>query len=370
MISQVANYLNVHGVKVKMIHQGRGPKCELAELVWIDENQSRELEKIIPQMMKELECASIITENIPETENLLVEISSEQDSPLDFETVAAGEVFKNTHALLPVCFGTDVSGIPQVFDLYQMRHLLLLGKNGCGKTSTLKALILSLMLKKNNNEIKFVLFNGDGEFDIYNRQSYLLTPVLNKPEQVHELLVWLCEETERRRLLFQKSGSRHIRDYHNHVGQLPYIIVVLDEFFDLTAMIKNYISLLLQKGGACGIFLVLSTSDTNYEQISFLQRSDFLSVLVFQSQLTEFSKIFLKSKNPLFLLSQGDAWLNICQSSLKRIHTCRVSTEYIKQVLTPYGKEIFPLPTNKYSEKAIPTKTSSVWDNFLKWWKQ
>ncbi len=254
-----------------------------------------------------------------------------------------------------------------------MRHLLLLGTSGCGKTSALKALILSLVLKKNIDEIKFILFNADGEFDIYNQQSYLLTPVLNTPEQVHETLAWLCEETERRRLLFQKSGSRHIRDYHNHVGQLPYIIVVLDEFLSLMqqeSMIKNYMSLLLQKGGACGIFLVLSTSDNDYEKISFLQRSDFLSVLVFQSQPTEFSKIFLKSKNPLFLFSQGDAWLNICQSSLKRIHTCRVSTEYIKQVLTPYGKEIFPLPANKYSEKAIPTKTSSVWDNFLKWWKQ
>lgn len=372
MINQIADYLNSHGLKIKMLHQRQGPKCMLAELVWLDEPQNRELEKIIPQMMQELKCKSIITEAIPETENLLMEIPLDQEQSLDFSRLTASEAFKNARGALPICLGTDADGVPQISDLYQLRHLLLLGKNGCGKTSTLQSVVLSLTLKKNKDEIKFALFNAKGEFDIYDQQSYLLTPVIKEYKQAREFLAWLCEETERRRLLFQKSGSHHIRDYHNHVGTLPYIVVVLDEFYDLTEqepLAANYMNLLLQKGGACGIFLVMSATDPNYEKISFLQRSDFLSVLIYQSQPSDFLKTFINSENPSFLQPQADAWLNVCKSSLKRIHTCRMSTKYIKQILEPYQKEIFSLPLENYDEKAIPKDTSSIWKNFLNWWK-
>ena len=372
MLSEIANYLNNHGLNIRIVNPRRGPKCELAELVWKGKNQSQELKRIIPQMIRDLGCKSVITEPIEETENLVLEIPAEHEHLLDFSALISHEAFKNTHAALPICLGTDTGGNPQVFDLYQLRHLLLMGKSDCGKTSTLKTIILSLILKKSSEEIKIALFNSSGEFKTYDQQKYLLTPIIENSKEAQELLVWLCEEVERRRLIFQKSGSHHIRDYHNHVGTLPYIIVVLDEFSDLLekeSMSEKYLSLLLQKGGSCGIFLVMSASSPNYEKLSFLQRSDFVSALIYQISPSEFLKEFLQSENPEYLLARGDAWLNICKSSLTRIHTSIIEPEYVKRTLLPYQKELFALPLDQYQSNTISIETHSIWKKIANWLK-
>ena len=60
---------------------------------------------------------------------------------------------------IPLFLGKDVKGIPLVFDLADMPHLLIAGRTGTGKSVCLNAMILSILMTKRPDEVKLILID-------------------------------------------------------------------------------------------------------------------------------------------------------------------------------------------------------------------
>ncbi|TIU06407.1 MAG: hypothetical protein E5W40_19525, partial [Mesorhizobium sp.] len=66
----------------------------------------------------------------------------------DIRWVDVAPILADRPEALPVCPGTDVMGIPFVFDLAEAPHLFVAGATGSGKSVCLNALVLSLLAAK------------------------------------------------------------------------------------------------------------------------------------------------------------------------------------------------------------------------------
>ena len=100
---------------------------------------------------------------------------------------------------MPIIFGTDITGKPVIADLASMPHLLVAGTTGSGKSVGLNTFILSLIAKKKPADLKFILIDPKRiEFSIYNRQKYMLAPVVTEMTDADNSLAYLVSEMERR----------------------------------------------------------------------------------------------------------------------------------------------------------------------------
>src|SRR5690606_18928619 len=118
---------------------------------------------------------------------------------------------------------------------------------------------------------------------------HLLTPIITQPEKAISALKWAVNEMERRYELLAEVGEVNIKDYNNSLtksrkskkiavqdedgetitdqpaedGAMPYIVVIIDEMFDLMMTagrdVEGLIARLAAKARAVGIHLVLAT---------------------------------------------------------------------------------------------------------------
>ncbi|TRC46259.1 FtsK/SpoIIIE domain-containing protein, partial [Mannheimia haemolytica] len=93
--------------------------------------------------------------------------------------VLDSDEFRNTTATLPMALGKDISGEPVVVDMAKMRHLLVAGQTGGGKSVGVNTMILSLLFKLTPEQVRFIMIDPKVvELSIYNDIPHLLTPVV------------------------------------------------------------------------------------------------------------------------------------------------------------------------------------------------
>ena len=105
--------------------------------------------------------------NLPTIDILNEETSSENVSDTATETstvvpmrsLLSSTKFQESDMELPMAIGRTISNKVLMADLSKMRHLLLAGATGIGKSVCLHSIITSLLFKKQPSELKFVLID-------------------------------------------------------------------------------------------------------------------------------------------------------------------------------------------------------------------
>lgn len=162
-----------------------------------------------------------------------------------------------TDKTLPIIVGRDRNNQPQAFDLADYPHLLLSGETGSGKSSLLRAILTTLMLKKSPDDVRFVL--GDlkrSEFGIYRNVKHV-DGVHVTPRTLLPALRLIKVEMERRGNMLDKNEVTHIKELPD---RLPYIIVAIDEVALLRQEkeIMNIVEDISSIGRSLGVHLMLS----------------------------------------------------------------------------------------------------------------
>lgn len=241
----------------------------------------------------------------------------------------------------PLTFGLgrNVSGEPVFQDIGKMPHLLVAGATGSGKSITLHSILISLLFKNSPEMLQFIMIDPKRvELSVYGGIPHLLTPVITENKKALGALKWAIQEMDRRYQLLLDSGCRDIKSYHKNNGDLPYIIIVIDELADLMASygreVEGAIIRLAQMARATGIHLVVSTQRPSVEIITGLIKANITTRIALQVASQVDSRTILDSAGAEKLLGRGDLlFISAELSKPKRVQGAFITEEEIKKVV-------------------------------------
>lgn len=229
------------------------------------------------------------------------------------------------YAPLGVDVKEEVVGID--FSSSRSPHLLIGGMTGGGKSVALETLLWGLVKHYPPERLKLWMVDPKGnEFVQFETEPHVRAPIGMDAEDAIEMLEQGVAEMERRyRLMKQSSrerGSRiaDISAYNALVDEserFPWIVVVLDEFADLTSekeagkTIEGLLQRLAQKARACGIHCVVATQKPSAEVISTTTRSNLGAQLALRVRSAVDSRVIMETSGAESLAGNGDGFLRL-----------------------------------------------------------
>jgi S-DNA-T family DNA segregation ATPase FtsK/SpoIIIE len=147
-----------------------------------------------------------------------IEVPNKAREMVYLKEIAEQDAFLKSSSRITMCLGKDIEGMPYVFDLAKAPHLLIAGTTGSGKSVSVNAMIMSILLKSTPEEVRFVMVDPKMlELSVYEGIPHLLLPVVTDPKKAALALRWAVEEMERRYALLAEVGVRNIGGYNKMV---------------------------------------------------------------------------------------------------------------------------------------------------------
>ncbi|HZA51041.1 MAG TPA: DNA translocase FtsK 4TM domain-containing protein, partial [Myxococcaceae bacterium] len=144
-----------------------------------------------------------------------IEVPNKAREMVYLKEIAEQDAFLKSASRITMCLGKDIEGMPYVFDLAKAPHLLIAGTTGSGKSVSVNAMIMSILLKSTPEEVRFVMVDPKMlELSVYEGIPHLLLPVVTDPKKAALALRWAVEEMERRYALLAEAGVRNIGGYN------------------------------------------------------------------------------------------------------------------------------------------------------------
>ena len=273
---------------------------------------------------------------IPGTQLIGVEVPNIRAEGVSLRGIIESEEWKQNSAPLTFAVGKDISGKPIVADLADMRHLLIAGTTGSGKSVMTNTLIMSLLYRNAPSDMRLIIVDPKRvEMAVYKDIPHLLTPIINDTGKALSAMKWAAGEMDRRYSIMEEAGVKTINSYNAKMaaeesknaegdekpknGKMPYIVIVIDEMSDLMMQASKELEPLIvriaQLGRAAGMHLVLATQKPVVKVITGLIKGNIPSRIAFRVLSSMDSRIILDSSGAEKLLGQGDMLLASEQTS-------------------------------------------------------
>ncbi|MCR5709088.1 MAG: DNA translocase FtsK [Bacteroidales bacterium] len=307
-----------------------------------------------------------------------IEVANDYASIVPLRALLNDDAFRNSKAELPVAIGYTITQKVKVFDLADAPHLLIAGATKQGKSVGLNVIVSSLLFSRHPSELKFVFIDPKMvEFSSYaqllhhylavlptaaSEEDELSSAIVKKPKDAEKILRSVCIEMDDRYELLSKAGVNKITLYNEKFRQhhlrsdqghrfLPYIVVVVDEYADLTMTsgggpeakaagrsITSSIIRLAQKGRAAGIHVILATQRPSVDVISGLIKSNFPMRIAFRVASRVDSMTILDAPGAEKLIGKGDMLFSAGIDS-ERIQCGYVSGEEIDNITESISRQ-------------------------------
>lgn len=331
------------GVEGKVISIKRGPVVTLFEYQPHIDTKISKIIALEDDLALALQALSIrIIAPIPGKSLVGFEVANKNRKNVLLAHVIKSDAYQETKALLPVILGEDTIGNPIVGDLAKMPHLLMAGSTGAGKSVALNAMLISLLCKKNPDDVRLILIDPKRlEFAPYHDIAHLIFPIVTDPKNAAPALRWVVKQMEERYNKMAQFGARNIADYRassaHKKDPMPFIVVIIDELADLMMTagkeIEDLITRIAQMARAAGIHIIAATQRPSVDVITGLIKVNFPSRISFRVTSKMDSRTILDCGGADKLLGRGDMlFLDSTDSLLKRVHGAYVSDKEIVQV--------------------------------------
>ena len=356
--------LSDFGVQVKVLAAYPGPVITRYEIEPAVGVKGSQIMSLVKDLARALSVVSIrVVETIPGKSCMGLEIPNPKRQIVRLSEILSSEVYHEMNSPLVLTLGKDIAGKPMVADLAKMPHLLVAGTTGSGKSVAINAMILSLLYKAEPSQIRLILIDPKMlELSVYQDIPHLLAPVVTDMKQAASALNWCVAEMERRYKLMSWLGVRQLSGYNAKVaeadkagrpiqdpttletgepqflGQLPYIVVVIDELADLMMVVgkkvEELIARLAQKARAAGIHLILATQRPSVDVITGLIKANIPTRISFQVSSKVDSRTILDQMGAEALLGQGDMlYLRPGTGLPQRVHGAFVADNEVHKVV-------------------------------------
>lgn len=240
----------------------------------------------------------------------------------DRQTLALSDYLKqasasklNALARFPVGVGIEGEIISGDFSDSNTCHVLVAGTSGSGKSEWLKTLVASLALQNSPHTVRFALVDPKIlTFGGTSGSPYFWKPVATTIEQAVGVLRDAADEMEARYQILAKEGHVNLAE-RIAAGrtELPYIILVFDEFADLILTgrdekkeFEQVAARIAGKGRAAGIHLVLATQRPDRTVVTGLIKSNLPMKICLRVANSTNSQIVLGENGGESLLGKGD----------------------------------------------------------------
>jgi len=302
-----------------------------------------------------------------------IEVANASRETVYLRQIIDSEEFAASPSSVSLALGKDSVGHPVAADLAKMPHLLIAGATGTGKSVSLNAMIMSILMKATPRDVRFIMIDLKMlELSMYEELPHLLVPVVTDPKKAVIVLKNLVEEMDNRYRVLKEKRVRNI-DGYNHlidtgaieevidltqvvgeegfdsdeeedakpIERMPRLVVIIDELADLmmstNRQAEDPITRLAQKARACGIHLILATQRPSVDVITGLIKANFPARIAFQVTSRVDSRTILDNMGAERLLGQGDM-LFMPAGPIRRLHGAFVSEEEIRRV-TGFAKQ-------------------------------
>jgi len=312
------------GVEGEVVNISPGPVITVYEFKPASGVKIKEISNLSDDLTLALSVLSVrIVAPIPGKPVVGIEIPSPHREMVFFKDLIQETPFFTGEIKIPIALGRLASGEPIAADLASMPHLLIAGSTGTGKSVFINTLICSLLYRFSPEQLKLIMVDPKMvELSHYEGIPHLLLPVVVDSKKAVLALRWAVEEMERRYTMMHQSGVRHVDSYNEKMAELqkkgepvevpflPYIVVVIDEYADLMAVVPKEVELsiarLAQKARASGIHLVLATQRPSTDVVTGTIKANFPSRISFRVASSVDSKTILDRTGADRLLGHGD----------------------------------------------------------------
>ena len=308
-----------------------------------------------------------------------IEVANDIPSMVPLKNLLNDEAFRSSRAELPVAIGYTISQKVKVFDLADAPHLLVAGATKQGKSVGLNVIVSSLLYSKHPSELKFVFIDPKMvEFSAYasllhhylavlpnaaSEQDERDNAIVKNAKSAAAVLQSLCEEMDSRYELLSRAMVNNIKLYNAKYKErhllpteghhfLPYIVVVIDEYADLTMSvgagpeskatarnITTSVIRLAQKGRAAGLHVILATQRPTVDVITGLIKANFPMRIAFRVTSRIDSSTILDQPGADKLIGRGDMLL-YSGVEMERVQCAFISNDEIGALTESIGSQI------------------------------
>ena len=369
MLQQVLEDFSVQGDIVK-IHPG--PVVTLYELEPAPGTKSSRVIGLADDIARSMSAVSVRAAVVPGRNVIGIEIPNKKRAIVYMRDVLEHSEYQNSTCKLPLILGKDIGGQPIIADLARMPHLLVAGTTGSGKSVGVNTMLLSLLYKLPPEKCRFIMIDPKMlELSVYNDIPHLLAPVVTEPGKAVVALKWAVNEMEERYRAMSKVGVRNIDGYNARIleakkngevlsrrvqtgfdpdtgkptyeeqpielVELPYIVIIVDEFADLMLVagkdVESAIQRLAQMARAAGLHIIMATQRPSVDVITGVIKANFPTRISFQVTSKIDSRTILGEGGAEQLLGMGDMLYMAGGGQIKRVHGPFVADEEVQAVV-------------------------------------
>ena len=278
---------------------------------------------------------------IPGRDVVGIESSNSVRETVYLKDLIAEENFWKDDFKLPIAVGKQTNGDPQIVDLRKMPHLLVAGSTGSGKSVFTVSTITGLIFKHSPKTLKLILIDPKQvDLAAFTQIPHLLMPPITDTTKAVNALRWAVKEMDKRYRSMSKFGARGLESYNESIQklsaeevelhantntelesqnkrnkmyyfkELPYIVVVVEEFGDLMQIdsdnVEGCVVRLAQLARACGIHLILCMQSPRKEVVTGLIKTNIPGRISFKVASKMDSRIILDESGAERLLARGD----------------------------------------------------------------
>lgn len=369
MLMSVLNDYNVQG-DISKIHPG--PVVTLYELEPAPGTKSSRVIGLSDDIARSMSAISVRVAVIPGRNVIGIELPNVTRETVYMRELLVTRQYEKTNAKLPLVLGKDIGGHPIIADLARMPHLLVAGTTGSGKSVAINTMLLSMLYRLPPEKCRLIMIDPKMlELSVYDDIPHLLSPVVTEPGKAVVALKWTVQEMENRYRSMSKLGVRNIEGYNARLKEarekeevltrkvqtgfdadtgkpvyeeeaidlteLPYIVVVVDEFADLMVVagkeVEGAIQRLAQMARAAGIHIIMATQRPSVDVITGTIKANFPTRISFQVTSKIDSRTILGEGGAETLLGMGDMLYMAAGGRMTRVHGPFVSDAEVESVV-------------------------------------
>ena len=233
-------------------------------------------------------------------QQIIVQIPKETGQQILLENLLKSKDFKNTDATLPIILGTDTFGNITIKDLREIPHILVAGRTGCGKSVFLNCVLKSLKTAMPASECKFIIIDPKGtDYDMWKSDKQKL----------------------------QDRKVKNIEEYKKKTknSDMPYVVVIIDEFADLMTVarkeVEGLVQYITQTSRAVGVHLIIGTQHYDGKTLPGIIKAILPTRIAFYARTSAESKQILGERGAENLLPCADMLFSDAGRRPIRIHT-------------------------------------------------
>lgn len=207
---------------------------------------------------------------------------------------------------------------PVWVDLAKVPHMLVGGTPGSGKSVFLRQVLVRMVLDHEPAALQLLLIDlkGGMEFYLFRGLPHLMVPVVSDLPHLGPAMEAVLAELDRRMGMFAGAGVVSLQDWNERhpAGQLPYIVVAVDEYGEVslpgaesasaegraprgTKAAHAAFSRIARLGRACGIHLIACTQRPDNDVMPGQVKAQLPATVAFKTRGEVNSHILLGDRN-------------------------------------------------------------------------